>query len=755
MSSKSLLGNVCPGMPRRRRLGLAAVSALMLASFARADDFDDWVELLYRPFQAEQVSLSPDGQHVAYTVHGKEGLILRVLDITNPWSKVDFNVAEDREVAFSKERAPAQLQFIGWANAKRLVFAPTEEVYGSKRITPIFAANADGTDAKEIANAYDFSDQIMQVSMGSAGGGGDTSDASASGGGGGGGGGGGAGDGGDGGGDNTPNFKYVMREIRLLGFSAKDRNQLLVEAIGEKMSRRATQQSPTAVFKIDITTGKNAELDEELNQGRFYYDMEGKARLLSYESQYSDSHTYRFLDPNGGRWRDLQGDWTGIPAAAWMLTPKNYYEEHAYPLGVDFDPDRILVATNVGRDTFAIEALNLRTKQRALVAEHPHLDLAPLEPGDPRDTLVFDEYSHQLVGVRAATGFAPTTVWTDPELAEVQRLVDRKLPWRAVEILQWSQARDRFLVRVTGSTEPGRYYVFDRKAGLFNQFLRRAPWLPVGQLHEVRSFEFDTAAGVHLTGYVTIPRKPRINPPPVIVDFPSGFPGRVTNAFDREAQMLAELGLMVVRVNHRGTNGFGRAHRNAVQAGLDRVPIEDALATIEWLSTQYKIDRRRIATMGEGFGGYLALRALQLKPDIFRCGIAVDAPIDPQRWVRPKLSDEDTVDFAQEVQRGFLEKSAVPLRDLSVLQHPDQITKPVFLMVTNDPDKNAEIIAENDSLRSALKHLGNPAEYLEVGEDFTQQLPKARAAAYRRLDEFFNLSLYHYTVNVGETKVVK
>ena len=65
-----------------------------------------------------------------------------------------------------------------------------------------------------------------------------------------------------------------------------------------------------------------------------------------------------------------------------------------------------------------------------------------------------------------------------------------------------------------------------------------------------------------------------------------------------------------------GSAGFGRAHREAFTAGIskdsDRAPIDDMLATIEWVAARQKIDRKRIALFGNGYGGTLALRALLL-----------------------------------------------------------------------------------------------------------------------------------------------
>ena len=76
-------------------------------------------------------------------------------------------------------------------------------------------------------------------------------------------------------------------------------------------------------------------------------------------------------------------------------------------------------------------------------------------------------------------------------------------------------------------------------------------------------------------------------------------------------------GFAVLKVDYRGISGFGRARRDAAKEAIDRVPLDDLRATIEWLAPRQLFDRSRIALVGRQFGGSLALRALQLYPNEF------------------------------------------------------------------------------------------------------------------------------------------
>ena len=226
--------------------------------------------------------------------------------------------------------------------------------------------------------------------------------------------------------------------------------------------------------------------------------------------------------------------------------------------------------------------------------------------------------------------------------------------------------------------------------------------------------------------------------------------------FHRESQVLAEMGFVVARINVRGSPGFGVRHRAEVPGGFDRVRIEDALATLEWIGRNLPFDRRRVGVMGSGFGGHVALRALQLEPKVFRCAVAIQAPIDLRRWLEPPLSAAPgarRVNFQREVQLAAWKRAMEDGSTRPLFNAAESLTNPLLLIVDSPADR--EIAAQNNALRAQLKRAGRPAEYFEVGAGFSSDLPGARARVYRQIQEFFNLRLYDFNVKVGESKEIK
>lgn len=364
-------------------------------------------------------------------------------------------------------------------------------------------------------------------------------------------------------------------------------------------------------------------------------------------------------------------------------------------------------------------------------------------PGPPGEPHVYDWHRLKVVGERQEAAH-PAIAWRDDDLAKVQRELAAKFPRRVVELLDWSETRARVLFRVTGGRDPGRFFVWQRPEDVVLEILQCAPWLEAAKLNETRRFEFAAPDGARLTGYLTWPSKPRLTPPPLIVVFPSGFPGHAQPAFDPESQVFADLGFAVARLNHRSVAGVRPEDTATLRAAPDRVAAADARAAVDWIAAQQPsrpFDRQRVAAMGRGFGGYLALRALQIEPSVFRCGLTIDAPLDLRAW-----------HGAGALPAAMTEAETAGGKKFSVLEHVEALSQPVLLLV--EPAPRPAIDAATSELRNRLQRLGRIVDRLDLEPGFAAAQPVSRAGVYRKMEEFLHRHLQSYAVKIGPTEVV-
>jgi hypothetical protein len=122
---------------------------------------------------------------------------------------------------------------------------------------------------------------------------------------------------------------------------------------------------------------------------------------------------------------------------------------------------RIAVALGA-RAVFAIEATGsglrwLRPKDPEFASVA--LPASVAAPSPAASAPVLDRRSQNLVGRRVPTA-ASRTYWSDPQLAAVQAELESKLPDRRISLLDWDQARSRFLALAQTQDGNGRCFVF-------------------------------------------------------------------------------------------------------------------------------------------------------------------------------------------------------------------------------------------------------------------------------------------------------
>ena len=94
-------------------------------------------------------------------------------------------------------------------------------------------------------------------------------------------------------------------------------------------------------------------------------------------------------------------------------------------------------------------------------------------------------------------------------------------------------------------------------------------------------------------------------------------------------QLLVEKGYIVVQVDSRGSNGYGRAFREEFLLGFADQDIEDYASAVAYMESLDDVDPDRIGIWGSSYGGTLSVYALLKKPGLFQVGVAAAAAVDP------------------------------------------------------------------------------------------------------------------------------
>ncbi|HEY4248678.1 MAG TPA: prolyl oligopeptidase family serine peptidase [Lacunisphaera sp.] len=739
---------------------------------------------LFQPFRTDRAALSPDGKYLAYSVREREIVSVVVIDIDHPDKiKTKVQVIDDDSATpmlaqNQAEKTPGRINWMRWVSNNRVV-VETNRIFARSTGAAadwqswrgsVLGFDADGANARLLAkpddlpeftedktqpnpfsvsrhnsasfDAHHFSpDQPQETNDADASTASDNSDPLLS-----------PED------DATtppPTFGATApRSLRIFDFDPQHAGAVIIVATG---APRDSGSHSVGFYSMDGKTGKLTEISDDLlrNTLTALLDRQGHIRLTLPNSLLTSfPFRYDYLGAKGNDRPHGFGEVTGLPG--FTVSPDNYFGSRSIPIGFDEKPNVLYYATNEGRDTYAIYSYDLAAKKNGgLALENPAYDLIgpPGAAFPDQSMLVFDRYQHQLIGVRYDNALR-TTAWFRPEWKGLQARFEKMFPGRSVEISDWDEAGKRFIVSTEGPADPGAFFVFDREKTRLSEFVRRAPWIDANHAHVTLPFSYGTPDGARISGLVTVPQQPRLKPIPMVVLCPDLPWQRVRPGFQSEVQALADMGFVVVQLNGRGAWGLGLKQRQSLTAGYDLVQVEDIANTVTNLQKIFNVNAKRVALMGRGHGGFIALRALQTYPDKFRCAIALDAPVNLGDWLAEQKWTDD--DVQPQLTRAWL-GDAARLKAAPLTGHPETLTKPILMRnypgLDGAPRRSSYSLAQH--FAGEVRGHGTKVDFGDLSTDYVNGLPAARAAVFDQIEAFLNLNVYDFNVKLDELKVIK
>ncbi|MCX6555812.1 MAG: DPP IV N-terminal domain-containing protein [Candidatus Aminicenantes bacterium] len=223
-------------------------------------------------------------------------------------------------------------------------------------------------------------------------------------------------------------------------------------------------------------------------------------------------------------------------------------------------------------------------------------------------------------------------------------------------------------------------------------------------LGKAELFKIPAADGLMLpAGWILPPDFDAKKKYPVILSIYGGPDSRsVIDAFPRRLDdyFLAQQGIIVLKVDHRGSGHFGRKMVEAMHRCLGKWELADYGSAVAYLRTLPFIDGTRIGITGGSYGGYVAALAMAAAPDLFCCGIAEFGVMD---WsLYDSVYSERYMDLPAENPDGYQQSS--------VLSHM-QTYRGNLLLTHGSMDDNVHM-QNTLQLLNGLLDLGKPVELM-------------------------------------------
>jgi dipeptidyl aminopeptidase/acylaminoacyl peptidase len=472
----------------------------------------------------------------------------------------------------------------------------------------------------------------------------------------------------------------------------------------------------TSLEKMNVYTGKRSPVSAaQVRNARFTTDLKGNAPFARGSAADNLSKLY-YRDPGNKPWRLISDESvSGVVEVA---------------LGFSADERTAYLSTEAGRGPDAIVAMDLASGKRTELLRDPVVDPYGILSAADSDAPVGAMYMH----ARSSTRFFDPASQT----AKYYRQLEKAFPADSVVLTSATRDGKLLLVQVWSDRNPGDFYLYDTVAKKVEPVFSRRQWFDPAALAASRSVDIKARDGLELHGYLTLPsgKEPGSSLPMVLL--PHGGPFGVYDEwwFDDEAQMLAQAGYAVLRVNYRGSGNYGREFLHAGAKQWGRKLQDDLTDATRWAIAQNIADPKRICIYGASYGGYAALMGAATEPDLYRCAVGYVGVYDMVKRHKDLAGDSRSSQAWAEDWMGRREDMAA----ISPIGFANRIKVPV-LLAAGGKDKIAPI-EHTEKMEKALKAAGVPVENLyfpQEGHGFYTE--EHRREFYTRLLAFLSRHL--------------
>ena len=591
----------------------------------------------------DQISLAPDGSKIAYLGQIGADQVIYVVDLAAGGAPKPIIRAESRDARFT---------WCGWSTPQRLV-CDVRTVLSNNGVllgfSRLVALDADGKRLVKLTQ--DQSSRAIRVVQD----GGSVLDWSVPG---------------------EPGKILMTREYvpenRMGSNLRSDKDGVGVDLVDTVTLARSKVESPRRGAVEYLTDGR------------------GNVRMVGLQDTNSQGYaketiSYLYRQQGSRDWEpliklDLASDKAG------SFTPATIDADTNAVVGFDYDNGMI------GLYSLALDG----SKQQRKLLGRSDVDI---------DAVITIGRQRKVVGASYATE-RRTIEYFDPALAALGRALTKALPGKPnVDIIDSDDSGTKLIVLAWSDTNPGMFYLLDRKANKLEELLPVRQELAQVSLAPMKPVTYKAADGTIIPAYLTLPVGSSGKGLPAIV-MPHGGPGsRDEWGFDWLVQYYAARGYAVLQPNFRGSAGYGSAWYQQNGFKSWRVAVGDVNEAGRWLISQGIAAPDKLAVLGWSYGGYAALQSPVLDAGLFKAIVAI-APVTDLERLRREAEPYSNFSLVN----TFIGTGA-HVREGSPAQNAAAIKVPVLLF-HGSMDQNVGV-GESRLMADKIRGAGGTVTYVE------------------------------------------
>ena len=327
--------------------------------------------------------------------------------------------------------------------------------------------------------------------------------------------------------------------------------------------------------------------------------------------------------------------------------------------------------------------------------------------------ILYDNNNIDIAGIYYET-HRPKIFWLDIVLSELQGKLEEKHPEMLVEIVRWTPDKNIFLMVISSDENPGKVILYNKSKDQETIVSDYSQAIVYGGYAKTFHTEIEMSDGENIDTYISYPKvKGAPENIPFIV-LPHGGPwARDVARYNPDVHYFTAKGFGVLRLNYRGSAGYGRKFLLAGIRNLSSLMIDDIADGTRWLINNNLADPKRIYIFGSSYGGYAALMGVYRYPELYSAAASEAGPVD---W--PLMFDayrEENNEFGLDYWGSAIgdpKKERRRLEQESPIHNMDKIKQPV-LAVFGKLDQTIPV-SQAKALEASMDSLKKENLYFKV-----------------------------------------
>jgi dipeptidyl aminopeptidase/acylaminoacyl peptidase len=398
----------------------------------------------------------------------------------------------------------------------------------------------------------------------------------------------------------SPKDDISFMEASLLHKLPEDADHILV-------SLRPSVARYPGIYKIDIRKALFYQLSEIPGSlVEVFLDEKGIPRFGSAEDG-SGRKAYVYQPADKSKWGRFPVAYPGL--------------DKLDPVAIAYSKDIGVAVSNKGRDKSAVFKIHYISGQVSSepVLSDPDVDIEA-EP-------IYSYGGGGFVGLSYEAP-RPKQVFFDNSIKQLHAYLNQLIPDAYNRVISSTGNGDQLVVESISAKRPIHYFLVNLDGMKVRLLAKSHPQLQNQQLRGAAPVSYTASDGQTVHGYLTLPKTySSRRPVPMIVLLHDGPWTRdlwgLRDWRDYIPEFYASRGFAVLRINYRGSTGFGRKHLASSLGNIERMH-QDVIDGVAWAVQKGYADEKRIGLAGTGWGALLALNALVNESSLFRFGICFD-----------------------------------------------------------------------------------------------------------------------------------